>query len=777
MIETNNRVTQSEGTHGEHIFTCNVGDKTIEIRTGKLARQAGGAVTVTVGDSVALVTATASKEPREGIDFFPLTVDYEERLYAAGKIPGSFFRREGRPTEGAILTSRLVDRPLRPLFPKGFRNDVQVIITSLSADRENPLDIPAIIGASTALTISEIPFQGPLAGVRVGMIDGEFVFNPTASELEKSTLDLRLAGTADAILMIEANSAEIDEETMLRAIEAGHQAMQPVIELQKTMQAQIGKPKREYKVFDLSDVTRKRVAEKLENRLERALTESDTKEERNEAIDLIRDELVVDLDDQSERKETLAVFDEQLKNQIRERILNGVRPDGRGPKDIRPIWCEVGLSPRAHGSGLFTRGETQALTLATLGTPREEQTLDGLGSDETKRYMHHYNMPPFSTGEALPMRGPKRREIGHGALAEGALRAVIPPETQFPYTIRLVSEILSSNGSTSMASVCGSTLALLDAGVPIKAPVAGVAMGLIMDPASGRYTILTDILGMEDHLGDMDFKVAGTQAGITALQLDIKIKGLTMQILRDGLAQAREGRLHILGKMLEVISEPREDLSPYAPRITTLQIDPEKIGMLIGPGGKTIRSIIEETGAQIDVEDDGTVFVASADGESARKAIDRIRGMTEDPEVGKVYTGKVVRITDFGAFVEIMPKKDGMVHISQLAPTRVNKVEDVLKLGDEIAVMVIDVDNDGKVRLSRTAVIEGLTPEEARERDQRSRPQRGPRPEGGDRGGDRGGPGGERRGGPGGSGGGERRSGGGGFGGGRDRERGGSDRR
>lgn len=780
-LQTNKNVTMTHGSHGEISFTTVVGDKTFVISTGKLAGQAGGAVTVRIGDTIVLVTATGSREPREGIDFFPLTVDYEERLYAAGKIPGSFFRREGRPTEGAILLSRLVDRPLRPLFPKGYRNDVQIIITSLSADRENPLDIPSIIGASAALTISDIPFQGPIAGVRVGMIDGEFVFNPTTAEMDKSALDLRLAATEDAILMIEANAQQLDEETMLRAIEAGHRAMQPVIELQKQLQAAVGKAKREYKTFDISDQTRQRVAASIGGRLAQAFADSDTKEERGEAIDLIRDELVIDMDDQGERKETLAVFDEQLKAQVRERILSGTRPDGRGPRDIRPIWCEVGLSPRAHGSGLFTRGETQVLSLVTLGTPREEQMLDGLGSEESKRYMHHYNFPPFSTGETSPMRGPKRREIGHGALAEGALRPVIPPETEFPYTLRVVSEVLSSNGSTSMGSVCGSTLALLDAGVPIKAMVAGVAMGLVLDPATGRYMVLSDIMGMEDHLGDMDFKVAGTETGITALQLDIKIKGLTMQILRDGMAQALDGRLHILGKMRDVITTPSAELSPFAPRITTLQIDPEKIGMLIGPGGKTIRSIIEETGAQIDVEDDGTVFVASADGPSANQAIARIRGLVEDPEIGKIYTGKVVRIEAFGAFVEILPKKDGLVHISQLAPTRVNKVEDVVKLGDEIMVMVIDVDAMGKVRLSRTAVLEGLTTEEARERDQANRrPSGGGGGDrrggggGGDRGGDRGGGGrggfgGERSGG-----GGERRGGGSGFGAGRGR--GGSDR-
>ncbi len=743
-------ISVTEGEHGQSTYSTQVGDKTIHISSGKLAGQAGGAVTVHVGDTLVLVTATGSREPREGIDFFPLTVDYEERLYAAGKIPGSFFRREGRPTEGAILTSRLVDRPLRPLFPKGYRNDVQIIITSLSADRENPLDIPAIIGASTALMISDIPFLGPVAGIRVGRIGDEWVFNPTTEQQEQSSLDLRLAGTEDAILMIEANAGEMDEAMMLAAIKAGHQAMQPVIQIQKRMVADLGKPKREYRVFEVSAATRQRVAERLDTRLAQVFADTETKEERNEAIDLIRDELVVDLDDSGERKETLAVFDEALKRQVRERILAGVRPDGRGPKDVRPIWSEVGLSPRAHGSGLFTRGETQVLSLVTLGTPREEQTLDGLGADETKRYMHHYNFPPFSTGETWPMRGPKRREIGHGALAEGALRAVIPPEADFPYTIRVVSEVLSSNGSTSMASVCGSTLGLLDAGVPIKAMVAGVAMGLVMDPETGRYQILTDIMGMEDHLGDMDFKVAGSDKGITALQLDIKIKGLTYEILEQGLAQALEGRLHILGKMRETISEPREDLSPFAPRITTLHINPEKIGALIGPSGKNIRSIIEDTGAQIDVEDDGTVFVASADGESARKAIERIRAQVEDPEIGKIYTGKVVRITDFGAFVEILPKKDGMVHISQLAPTRVNKVEDVVKLGDEIMVMVIDVDPEGKVRLSRTAVLEGLTAEEARERDQRNRQQRsGPRPggEGGGR------PGGDRGGRPGGGGG------------------------
>ncbi|MFQ6057572.1 MAG: polyribonucleotide nucleotidyltransferase [Anaerolineae bacterium] len=701
-------------------FTAMVGDKAIHIETGKLAGQAGGAVTVRCGDTMILATATASKEPREGIDFFPLTIDYEERLYAAGKIPGGFFRREGRPTEAAILLCRLTDRPLRPLFPKGFRNDVQVVITSLSADRENYLDILSIIGASAALTISDIPFGGPVGAVRVGYIDGQFVFNPTVSQMENSLLDLRLAGTAEAVMMVEASAKEVPESLLLEAVKRGHEAMQDTIRVQHDMREQVGKPKQEFPVFEVPEAARQAVRARLDGRLPRILEDAESKEVRNEALESLREELIEALRETVEARDVAVVFDEALKEEVRRRILEeGVRPDGRGPRDIRPISIEVGLSPRAHGSGLFTRGETQVLSIATLGTPREEQMIDDLSPLEAKRFMHHYNFPPFSTGETWPIRGPRRREIGHGALAEAAVVNMLPPEDDFPYTIRVVSEVLSSNGSTSMASVCGTSLALMDAGVPIKAPVAGIAMGLVKE--DDRYVTLTDIIGMEDALGDMDFKVAGTREGVTALQMDIKIKDLSYDIMAQALEQAREARLFILDKMAEVIAEPRPDLSPYAPRITTIHIDPEKIGFVIGPSGKTIRKITEETGTDIDIEDDGTVYIASTDSKGAERAIEWIKSLTEDPQIGKIYTGKVVRITDFGAFVEILPKTDGLVHISQLADYRVNRVEDVVHVGDEIMVMVTDIDPEGKIRLSRQAVLRGWTPEEARAADLRSR--------------------------------------------------------
>jgi len=709
-------------------FTGRIGDKPILIETGKLAMQAGGAVTVRCGDTMILATATASKEPRQGVDFFPLTVDYEERLYAAGKIPGGFFRREGRPTEAAILLCRLTDRPLRPLFPKGFRNDVQIVITSLSADRENFLDILSIIGASAALTISDIPFDGPIGAVRVGYINGEFVFNPTATQMHESSLDLRLAGTEEAILMVEANAHQVPESLVVEAIKAGHEAMQEIIAVQREMAAKVGKPKRQFTVFEVDEDARSAVLSRLNGRIPRILEEAESKEARNEALESLRDEILVDLQDEVPTEAVVAAFDEALKKEVRRRILEeGIRPDGRDPKTIRPISCEVGLSPRTHGSGLFTRGETQVLTIATLGTPREEQMLDGLQPEETKRFMHHYNFPPFSTGETWPIRGPRRREIGHGALAEGALVPVLPKEEDFPYTIRLVSEVLSSNGSTSMASVCGSTLALMDAGVPISDPVAGIAMGLIKE--GDRHVVLTDIIGMEDALGDMDFKVAGTAKGITALQMDIKRReGVDYGVMEEALVQAREARLFILDKMLEVIPAPRETISKYAPRIITIHIDPEKIGAVIGPGGKTIRKITEETDTEIDIEDDGTVYVASTEADGADRAIEMIRALTEEPEVGRIYTGKVVRVTDFGAFVEILPKVDGMVHISQLADYRVNRVEDVVRVGDEVMVMVIDIDKEGKIRLSRRAVLEGWTPEEARAADRRSRGGGGRKP-------------------------------------------------
>jgi polyribonucleotide nucleotidyltransferase len=707
-------------------FTAAIGDHPISIETGKLAGQAGGAVTLRCGDTLLLATATMSEEPREGIDFFPLTVDYEERLYAAGRIPGSFFRREGRPHEAAILICRLTDRPIRPLFPKDLRNEVQAIVTALSHDQEHQIDILAVIGASAALTVSNIPFMGPVGAVRVGYIDGQFVFNPTISQMDESILDLRLAGTADAVMMVEADANGVSEELIVEAIKAGHEAMQPIIALQEEMRQQVGKPKAGYQSFAVSEGLRQIVAERLDGRIKQVLDETSGKEERNKALDAAQDELVAELGNDYQGRNIEEVFNDLLKAEVRRQILyQGVRPDGRGRQEIRPISCEVGISPRAHGSGLFNRGETQVLTISTLGTPREEQPLDGLYPEESKRFMHHYNFPPYSTGETGRLRGPGRREIGHGALAERALLPVVPPEEEFPYTIRLVSEVLSSNGSTSMASVCGSTLALMDTGVPIKAPVAGIAMGLVKD--GDQYCILTDILGIEDHLGDMDFKVAGTREGITALQMDIKVKGLSYEIMAEALAQAKEARFFILDKMLEVLPEARPHLSPYAPRITIVKIDPEMIGAVIGPGGKIIRHIQEETGVKIDIEDDGSVYIASTDGPSAERAREMVQALVEKPEIGKIYTGKVVRIEDYGAFVEILPGQDGMVHISQLADYRVPSVRDVVRVGDEIMVMVIDIDREGKIKLSRQAVLAGWTAEEAREHDRKPSGRKGQR--------------------------------------------------
>lgn len=706
-----------------HQFSAAIGKYSISFETGKLAGQAGGAVTVSCGETMLLATATMSRTQRENVDFFPLTVDYEERLYAAGRIPGSFFRREGRPHEGAILICRLVDRPIRPLFPKDLRNDVQIIVTALSHDQEHQIDILAILGASAALTISDIPFGGPIGAVRVGYVDGEFIFNPTFSEMERSALDLRLAGTADAVLMVEAGASEVSEDIIVEAIKAGHEAMQPMIALQEEMRRAVGKPKREYKSCAVSEEAKEAVRAKLDGRLRQVLNENPIKSERNEALDALQDELVTALAEQYPASEVQSVFHDLLREEVRRRILEeGIRPDGRDLTTIRPISCETHLLPRAHGSGLFTRGQTQVLTIATLGTPRDEQQLDSLSPEESKRYMHHYNFPPYSVGETRPLRGTSRREIGHGALAERALLPVLPPEDEFPYTIRLVSEVLSSNGSTSMASVCGSTLALMDTGVPIKAPVSGVAMGLIKE--GDEYRILTDIQGLEDFMGDMDFKVAGTRQGITALQMDIKIKGISYQIMAEALEQARQARLFILDRMQEAMPAVRPELSPYAPRITVMHIDPEKIGTVIGPGGKTIRRIQDETGVKIDIEEDGSVYIASSDASGAQRAQEMIEGLVEEAQIGKIYTGKVVRITDFGAFVEILPGQDGMVHISQLADYRVPKVEDVVQVGDEIMVMVTDIDSDGKIRLSRQAVLEGWTPEEARKHDRANRSKR-----------------------------------------------------
>jgi polyribonucleotide nucleotidyltransferase len=730
-------------------FNTTIDGKTFTFETGKLAGQAGGAVTLRLGDTVVFAAATMSPDVRPGIDFFPLTVDYEERMYAGGRIPGSYFRREGRPSEEAILIARLTDRPLRPLFPKDLRNDVQVVLYAFSADQSNPFDVLFVNAASAALMISDIPWGGPVGALRIGRLDGKFVVNPTYQEMEVSTLDLRMAGTRDAILMVECGAQEISEADMVAALDFGHKALQPLIDLQLEMAAKIGKPKRAYQPFAIEPDLLAKVREKAAGPLKTLLQQPYIKAERNAALDALRDSVVAEL---AGEDETLApavemAFEDVYRDVVRLNVLdNGLRLDGRRKTDIRPIWCEVNVSPRAHGSGLFTRGETQVLTLATLGTPKEAQELDSLTPNESKRYMHHYNFPPFTTGEVRPLRGSSRRDIGHGALAERALVPVLPPEKEFPYTLRLVSEVLSSNGSSSMASVCGSTLALMDTGVPIKAPVSGVAMGLIKE--GDRYAILTDILGAEDHLGDMDFKVAGTPKGITALQMDIKIKGLTTAIMSEALEQARTARAAILDTMLAVIPAPNPELKPHAPRITVVHIPVDKIGAVIGPGGKMIRSIQDETGAKIDIDEDGTVYIASSDGEAARMAQDRVEALTETAIIGRIYTGKVVRVTDFGAFVEILPNIDGLVHISQLDSDRVEKVEDVARVGDEITVMVTDIDPMGKIRLSRQAVLEGWTVEEAQQSDRprsggggrpggRGDDRRGGRPSGGGRGDDR----------------------------------------
>ncbi|MCZ2127001.1 MAG: polyribonucleotide nucleotidyltransferase [Anaerolineales bacterium] len=737
-------------------YSAVVGNKTVTIETGRLAGQAGGALTIGIDDAIVFASATMGGV-RDGIDFFPLSVDYEERLYAGGKIPGSFFRREGRASTESILTARLTDRPLRPLFQDGMRNEVQVIMYSFSADGINPLDILAINAASAAIMISDIPWGGPVGAVRVGRVNGEFVINPTFAEMDASDLDLRIAGTKDAILMVECGANEIPEDVMVAALELGHKSIQPLVDLQLQMAAEIGKPKREIKLYLPSEDIRKKVFERVGGAMNELLDKPLSKVEFYGGMDAIKEsakeEFVAvpeggnpaDYMSAADFKEAFNMAEQAV---VRERILSmGKRPDGRTPTDIRPIWCDVNVSPRAHGTGLFTRGETQILSFATLATLGEAQELDNLSPIKTKRYLHHYNFPPFSTGEVKPLRGQSRREVGHGALAERALEPVIPNEETFPYTIRVVSEALSSNGSTSMGSVCGSTLALMDAGVPIKSPVSGVAMGLITDD-SGRYKILTDIQGTEDHLGDMDFKVAGTAAGITALQMDIKISGLSAQMMKEALEQAHSARMSIMEKMLAVLAEPRKELKPHAPRIITVKIPVDKIGALIGPGGKNIRALQEETGVKIDVEEDGTVYIASTDGVGAKIAQERIEGLGESAELGNIYTGKVVRVEAFGAFVNIMPGVDGLVHISQLDSERVEKVEDICKIGDELTVMVTDVDANGKIRLSRQAVLEGWTLEEAREKDKGGRGGGGNRNGNGGRGGDRrggGGGGGDRR--------------------------------
>lgn len=687
-----------------HEFSIDWAGRTFTVEVGQLAKQASGAVLVRYGDTAVLSTATASKEPKD-LPFFPLTVNYEERLYAAGKIPGGFIKREGRPSERAILTSRLIDRPIRPLFPDGFRNDVQVISIVMSSDQNASSEMAAMIGSSLALSVSDIPFDGPIAGVTVGRIDGEFIINPTPAQLAESDIDLVVAGTKEAINMVEAGAKEVPEEVMLEAILVGHENIKEMIAFQEKVVAECGKEKRDIplKTFDAD----------LETQL-RSTVEADIKEAvrvvekhaRQEAIDAVIATQVERFEEDenisvSEVKGILQMF---VKEEVRRLItVEKVRPDGRGVDEIRPLASQIKMLPRTHGSGLFTRGQTQALSICTLGALGDVQILDGLGIEETKRFMHHYNFPQFSVGETGPIRAPGRREIGHGALGERALEQVIPNEQEFPYTIRLVSEVLESNGSTSQASICASTLAMMDAGVPIKAPVAGIAMGLVKQDE--HMTVLTDIQGMEDALGDMDFKVAGTAAGITALQMDIKISGINRQVLEQALEQAKHGRMKILDNMLTAIEQPRTELSEYAPKIMTLAINPDKIRDVIGPSGKVINKIIEETNVKIDIEQDGTVYISSLDAEMNTKAKQIIEDLVREVEIGKTYHGKVKRIEKFGAFVELFKGKDGLLHISQISEERVNKVEDVFKLGDEVDVRVTEVDNQGRVNLSRKVLL------------------------------------------------------------------------
>ena len=697
----------------EKIFKTTLGGRSFEVHTEKLAQLANGSLMAKYGDTVVLVTAVASSGPREGIDFFPLSVDYEERLYSVGKIPGGFIKREGRPTEKAILTSRLIDRPIRPLFPKGYRNDVQVIATVLSVDQNNTPDVVAMIGSSIALSISDIPFNGPTGSVVIGMIDEEFIINPNASEREKSKLHLVVSGTKDAIMMVEAAANELSEETMLEAIMFAHEEIKKIVGFIEEIVQEVGKAKQEVKLISVDESLEQEVREYTTAKMLDAIKTVD-KLERNENMDKVKAEALLYFKEKypENMKQVDSVLYQITKEQVRNLILvDGIRPDNRAHDEIRPISCEVSVLPRTHGTGLFTRGQTQALTVATLGAIGDAQILDGLGEEENKRYMHHYNFPPYSVGEARFMRGPGRREIGHGALAERALAPVIPSESEFPYTIRLVSEILSSNGSTSQAAVCGSTLALLDAGVPIKASVAGIAMGLIKQEE--KVAILSDIQGMEDFLGDMDFKVAGTEKGVTAIQMDIKIQGIDKSILKKALDQAKVGRLFILGKMNETMAKPREEMSPYAPRIINITINPDKIRDLIGPGGKIINKIIVETNVKIDIEDDGRVFITAANMEDGNKALKIIEGIVKELQVGEIYLGKVVRILNFGAFVEILPGKEGLVHISQIAKEKIPKVEDVLNIGDEVLVKVIEIDKQGRINLSRKAAL----PEEVEPKD------------------------------------------------------------
>jgi polyribonucleotide nucleotidyltransferase len=694
----------------EHrVFEMDYAGRKLTVETGKYAQQANGTCLLRCGDTAVLVTATASKSPREGIDFFPLSVEFEEKMYSVGKIPGGFIKREGRPSEKAILTSRLIDRPIRPLFPKGYYNDVQVVCTVMSVDQDIIPGPLGMIGSSVALSISDIPFMGPTGSVTVGIVDGELVLNPDLAQREKSVLDLTVSGTKDAVMMVEAGANEVSEEQMLDAILLAHEEIKRVVAFIESIVSEVGKEK--------ADVPLIKVEEEFESKIRAYATEKvaysiDTNERkvREQRTEEIAADVKAHFAEEypGQEGDIEKVLYALRKELVRDRIINkGIRPDGRAFNEIRPIWCETGIFARTHGSAVFTRGETQALTLTTLGSVSDAQRLDGLSEQENKRYMHHYNMPPYSTGEARMMRSTSRREIGHGALAERALIPMLPSEEEFPYAIRTVSECISSNGSTSQASICASTLSLMDAGVPLKAPVAGVAMGLIKDDETGNIAILTDIQGLEDFFGDMDFKVAGTRKGITAIQMDIKIKGINKEILTRALAQAHEGRMFILGKMEEVMPAPRANLSKYAPRIYQFTIDPEKIREVIGTGGKVINKIIADTGVKIDLEDDGRVFILSADEAAADKARAAIDAIVKDVEVGNVYLGKVVRIMNFGAFVELAPGKDGLVHISKLSNEHVAKVEDVVNIGDEILVRVVEIDRQGRINLTRKGLLPG----------------------------------------------------------------------
>ncbi|KPU43896.1 polyribonucleotide nucleotidyltransferase [Oxobacter pfennigii] len=686
-----------------HNFETEIAGRKLEVEIGRIALLSNGAVLAKYGETAVLINANASSDPREGIDFFPLSVEYEERLYSVGKIPGGFVKREGRPTEKAILSARAIDRPIRPLFPKGYRNDVQVICTVMSVDPDNQPDVLSINGASLALTISDIPFEGPVGAVLVGYAHGEFLLNPTTAEREKSSLNLLVVSTKEKVIMIEAGAQEIDENTMYNAIMFGFEKCQDLIKFQEDIRAKVGKEKILPKIYHVDEELEKAVIEYSEPLIKEAMHIRD-RIERQDKTQEVKEKVFEHFAEifPEKEKDIDSVLYNMMKEELRRIALEeNVRIDGRDFDEIRPISCDVGLLKRTHGTGLFTRGQTQVLTVATLGAVGDVQILDGIGEEEFKRYMHHYNFPPYSTGEVKMLRGPGRREIGHGALAEKALEPVIPSEEEFPYTIRLVSEVVSSNGSTSQASVCASTLSLMDAGVPIKAMVAGVAMGMISTDDFSTFKVLTDIQGTEDFFGDMDFKVAGTEKGITAIQVDTKVHGLPKDVIKETLEKAYKGRLHILGKMKECISEPRTDLSPYAPRIITTTIDPDKIRDVIGPGGKTINKIIADTGVKIDIEDDGRIFISAQDTEAGKKALKIIEGLTHEVKAGEVYLGKVNRIVTFGAFVEILPGKEGLVHISKLDFERVNKVEDVVNIGDEVLVKVTEIDSQGRINLSR----------------------------------------------------------------------------